>query len=347
MTKTTSMTSEDGHVSLILEELSHTAYACTALQKLSGGVLNSTYRGTLSQCLADGSSSVIIKHSSDVDGILPGLKLLAARCFREQEVLQALSNGLSIPVSLDGFLVRPPLLKHMIPPLHTQIIEDLEETIALNDFLRSPAGRDVGPTFAFSLGYALGRWLEGFHSTTSSGPKDWAERLGENKPSQQAIFLFYSTSLRRCIDSFSELFAKNGNVVRNILISSNAGPGTQTLVAPIDWESCCYGRLDQDLSYLIADIHIMNELKELEQGECILQGLIDGYQILHGEQPYHTIVYTGIQILARATFMAASYPAEEQEALLRFGRDLVIRGRERDLQWLESTPIGYLLTRGH
>lgn len=48
---------------LIQNLLAATPYACSSLERLSGGVLNFTYRGYLSQTLADGSPSVIIKYS--------------------------------------------------------------------------------------------------------------------------------------------------------------------------------------------------------------------------------------------------------------------------------------------
>lgn len=68
----------------ILEELAFTPYACSSVEQVSGGVVNFTFRGFLSNPLPDGSSSVIIKHSKDFSGFIPGVQLQAGRCVCEQ-----------------------------------------------------------------------------------------------------------------------------------------------------------------------------------------------------------------------------------------------------------------------
>lgn len=60
--------------------LSSTPYECSKIEQLSGGTLNLTYRGLLAHPLADGSKSVIIKHSKDYVTFVPGVTCLASRC---------------------------------------------------------------------------------------------------------------------------------------------------------------------------------------------------------------------------------------------------------------------------
>ena len=47
----------------LLEYLSKTQYACSAIIPLSGGVSNFTYRGQLSRPLFSGENTIVIKHT--------------------------------------------------------------------------------------------------------------------------------------------------------------------------------------------------------------------------------------------------------------------------------------------
>jgi hypothetical protein len=55
----------------ILQELSNTPFNCVHLVRLTGGILNFVYRGTLSHPLSDGAITVIIKHAEE---FMPGLE---------------------------------------------------------------------------------------------------------------------------------------------------------------------------------------------------------------------------------------------------------------------------------
>jgi len=70
----------------ILKELEFTPYACSSVEKVSGGFVNFTFRGFLSSPLSDSNTSIIIKHSKDFSGFIPGVQLQAARCVCEQRV---------------------------------------------------------------------------------------------------------------------------------------------------------------------------------------------------------------------------------------------------------------------
>lgn len=60
---------EEGAKSAIViqKALAATPYACSSIERLSGGITNFTYRGHLSNTLADGSCSVIIKYNRYLD----------------------------------------------------------------------------------------------------------------------------------------------------------------------------------------------------------------------------------------------------------------------------------------
>ena len=66
----------------ILDELRSTDYACSSLERLSGGLANYVFRGTLTAPLPDGTKEVAVKHAESSLARLPKWKLPIARCVR-------------------------------------------------------------------------------------------------------------------------------------------------------------------------------------------------------------------------------------------------------------------------
>lgn len=67
------------NVTPILKAMALTPYACSDLEQLSGGLVNLTYRGFLSQPLPDGSRSIFIKLTKDYT-LIPGASFSVDRC---------------------------------------------------------------------------------------------------------------------------------------------------------------------------------------------------------------------------------------------------------------------------
>lgn len=64
----------------VQESLEGTPFACSKLEKLSGGTANFVYRGTLKAKLGDGEETVVIKHTEGYVASNPGFKLTDRRC---------------------------------------------------------------------------------------------------------------------------------------------------------------------------------------------------------------------------------------------------------------------------
>jgi hypothetical protein len=64
----------------IIEELSATPYACSAIEPLGGGLMNATYRGHLLRPLSEGAATVIIKHGEDCSHELQLKNFSTIRC---------------------------------------------------------------------------------------------------------------------------------------------------------------------------------------------------------------------------------------------------------------------------
>ncbi|RAH61315.1 kinase-like protein [Aspergillus piperis CBS 112811] len=345
--------------------LSSTPYECSNIEQLSGGHLNLTYRGLLAHPLADGSKSVIIKHSKDYVTFVPGVTCLASRCKVEYGVLEALARGLVAPKHYEGVIVKTPCPYHFFEQ-NVQIMEDLQGTTPLVDII-SAAGCNMSPNLAASLGYAIGSWLGSLHCSTSKrggGKFD----LHENPVGRDTMYRFYLGRLEEKIRTAPHLFdgvadqvrkyaveeierrdedcgmsLVHGDFsVRNLLISDASQDRGYVTVSPIDFESSHYGRRDQDLTQIMGDLYILEIVKGVKMGRTLLQHIIRGYPVLHEEEIFHTACYVGIMIIVWTFAIGIGMTVEQEEQIILFARDLIVRSQERDRAWLETTIVGCL-----
>lgn len=67
----------------VQDQLAHTEYACSSLQRLNGGTANFVYRGKLKSAprgMAIEDSTVIVKHTKDYIALYRDFKLDSKRC---------------------------------------------------------------------------------------------------------------------------------------------------------------------------------------------------------------------------------------------------------------------------
>ena len=137
------------------------------------------------------------------------------------------------------------------------------------------------------------------------------------------------------------------NASQSLLISDiTSKSGESILLSPIDWEFAHHGRRDQDLCHITSEFYILQELKGIKACEVILQGLIAGYGVSQGSSVYNIAVYFGIHILSWVSIIAPKTTREQEEGLVRFARDPILKGREKDRGWLENTIMRYFFSEG-
>ena len=123
--------------------------------------------------------------------------------------------GICPTVNEHGFVVRSPRLLHFIPEHSTQIIENLESTVTLPEYLRSSAGQAISSSFATTLGHAVGAWLGLFHDRNSeengSGP---AATRREKIPDRELYRNLYHGCVENHISMSPQLFEGNEEVIR-------------------------------------------------------------------------------------------------------------------------------------
>jgi len=130
------------------------------------------------------------------------------------------------------------------------------------------------------------------------------------------------------------------NNLNSILISNSvASTGQDILISPIDWEVYHLGCIEFDLGQFLGDLYTHEYFKSVGSCTALLQGFVDGYKPLSKKQLASVAVYTGIQLLAWAPVVAAPITREQEEQLVSYGRDLILKGKKEDWGWLENSYI--------
>lgn len=80
----------------VQQNLKDSPYACSSLVALSGGTANFVYRGTLVTPLADGSKTVVIKHTEPYIASNFDFKLTTTRCVSLSPSLKGFQGKLDV-----------------------------------------------------------------------------------------------------------------------------------------------------------------------------------------------------------------------------------------------------------
>ncbi|OGM40063.1 hypothetical protein ABOM_011283 [Aspergillus bombycis] len=151
-----------------LRNLSLTPYACSSIERLSGGLMNITYKGHLLRPLSDGATTIIMKTGEEESALIPGLKFSTTRCVTEQAMLQHMGGRPFVVDPETHISVRSPCLYQYFSKSNMQVMEDITNSQPLQDLLLSPVAANMTTAAAKALGESLGVWISYFHSTCQS-----------------------------------------------------------------------------------------------------------------------------------------------------------------------------------
>ncbi|KAL3469765.1 kinase-like domain-containing protein [Aspergillus californicus] len=351
----------------VANELSSTPFACTELTQLSGGTANFVYRGVLSQPLADGTTTVIVKHTKDYVASNRAFKLDAKRCLTEESALRALNSMHSITTTNDGpggqkyqITVKTPQLLHFNAATYTQVLEDLFDAVDLKTFLLSPGVTgNISEEWDRSIGRTLGVWLRYFHCWISEAARgDVARGFGENEEMRKLKFSINYDSLVAMVDTYPEVLEGSRAVFEkvrelaaaeldegdtigaihgdfwsgNVLIPKSAltNPLPTTPLFITDWELAQKGTRALDLGQMIAELYMLKHFKDIDDGLWAIEGFAEGYQDLSEDLAFRTIMHVGVHLVFWGSTVPGWGTKEQVLDVVRQGRDLIIGAWEKD-----------------
>ncbi|KAE8134036.1 kinase-like domain-containing protein [Aspergillus pseudotamarii] len=357
----------------ILSELSTTPYACSSVEQLSGGTANFVFRGTLLRSRPDGTTTVVIKHTEDYIASNREFKLSAQRCLIEKSILTSLNNFPSSKITNDEdtasqFTAKTPLIYSFNPLTHTQVMEDLPDSVDLKSFFVSTSSaRTVPREWAVSLGRALGHWLSSFHSWGKEPAQaDVARELEQNHFFRDLKFSINYDSLVNMVSKYPEILEGSRAVFEKVrdMAKSESGrkdgegfgvihgdfwPGniilpktsldTQYLNTPlfiIDWELAQCGTRALDLGQMMAELYELKHYKDIDSGVWMIQGIMQAYPALSEEMAFRTLIHVGTHLMYFGSTVPGWGTERQIADVVRLGRDLIVKAWEKDKNWFKG-----------
>lgn len=177
--------------------------------------------------------SIIIKHAKDYLASNTSFKLDITRCVstilwnimdfghilissqdHETAILRALDS--LPPYSKDDIMVKTPRLFYFDQESHTQVLEDLPNSLDLKTFLISESN-SLSKSSGLSIGRALGSWLRSLHNwATENEQAALTGILRQNKSMQQIKFYANYTLLVESIENFPTLLEGSRSVFNQV-----------------------------------------------------------------------------------------------------------------------------------
>ncbi|KAH8765989.1 kinase-like domain-containing protein [Diaporthe sp. PMI_573] len=140
----------------------------------------------------------------------------------------------------------------------------------------------------------------------------------------------------------------SGNVlVPNAKWQESRSPGhAPNRLFVIDWELAQFGHRAIDIGGMLADLYERNHFKDSDAVLPAMKGFADGYGRISDEMAFRTAIHAGVHLICwhirRNPNLPLSAPMEKVLSALTIGRDLVLKGWEKDRLWLENSVLAAL-----
>ncbi|KAE8381228.1 kinase-like domain-containing protein [Aspergillus bertholletiae] len=340
----------------IIKTLSQTQYACSDIKRISGGYINFTYRGHVLCPLSDGSTSVIIKHGEEYSPEIQNISVSTIRCEAEHSMIQRINRTCLQHVVYSNASVRVPHVYQFFPECNTQVMEDFKDSKSLRAALRF-----LSMSSAASIGQGLGEWLASFHSwARAQGDTGLPTVIRGNSELYDMQVRYICHEILReceservsqyCREKLLGLDKEDVGVVhgdftsRNILIQNFHVKDSQPInLAIVDWEVCHYGNQSRDVAGFIASIYMAHHFDDVDVADRMLQAFIQGYGLLSEEQAFRIVVETGICFFLWHVYTDGKQTEKQVKDLLQLAHCLLVKGCEKDWEWIEHSFLGCLL----
>lgn len=114
----------------------------------------------------------------------------------------------------------------------------------------------------------------------------------------------------------------------------------------IDWEFAQYGDRSYDLGQIVGDLYERKVFGNFSNVMTVMNAVIDGYGELSDEMAFRTASYVGVHLISwdnrRPRQGPRVAPPEVATAGLAIGRDLIVKGWEKDRGFFEKGDLASL-----
>lgn len=114
----------------------------------------------------------------------------------------------------------------------------------------------------------------------------------------------------------------------------------------IDWELAQFGHRAIDVGGMLADLYERKHFKDSDVVIPVMKGFVDGYGMISDEMAFRIAIHAGVHLICwhirRNPNLPLSAPRDKVVSALTIGRDLVLKGWEKDRRWLKSSVLAPL-----
>lgn len=99
---------------------------------------------------------------------------------------------------------------------------------------------------------------------------------------------------------------------------------------------------------MLADLYERKHFRDVDTAIEVMEGFMEGYGPMSDEMAFRTCIHTGVHLICwhirRNPCLPLPAPLDKGISALTLGRDLVLKGWEKDRKWFESSFLGPLFT---
>ncbi|CZR69204.1 uncharacterized protein PAC_19104 [Phialocephala subalpina] len=326
------------------------------------------------------TKSVIVKHTTNFVSANRNFPLDASRCIFEESMLEAL-DSLKPSSTPHQFTIKTPRLYLFNRETNTQVHEDFTDTTDLKSVFISQNANDIrSQSVATSIGHALGAWTRSFHSWASAPAQaQLRTEIANNKLMRELKLKITYDSFVGVLEKFPDILGHNREVLEevkasalgefggpvaniggdywgiihgdfwagNVLVPNALLPKLEAInLVVIDWELAQIGHRAYDLGQMLGDLYERKHFKNVDGAVWAIEGFLEGYGPLDDDFAFRTAIHTGVHVLGwynrRNPAAALRGTPEQIQSFVTFGRDLILKGWEKDKKWFEHSVFASL-----
>lgn len=350
--------------------LSPTPYACTSLVPLKGGYANTTLRGTLTNPLQDGSKTVVVKHTKDIQ-LTEDFKLEAVRLDFENEMLHTARQAIRIEVANSVIIGIPEVYYY---DRRNKILVMQDAGVGVKDLKNSLLAGEISAKQADIIGEALARFSSRLHSwgkTESHLYEDiqkhrqatnvytWATygRLAETigmvsdgslEAYREIFHQAHQVMSSEIRDSANSVIIHGDYWTGNILVSLDQDDmpiGVKSLYV-IDWEISRVGPALFDIGQMSAEIFLVNHFRQKTEATRLLDAFLGNYEGLTSlNARCKMAVHFGTHLVVWPIRVPGWGTTKEVEECAKLGAQFIEKGLQGDVEWLKESVLGEMFRR--
>lgn len=347
--------------------LANGPYACSSLEKLSGGTANFVYRGVLRTPLEDGAHTVVIKHTEPYVASNPAFKLTSTRCEFEESILSALQT--LAPSTYSNITIQTPRMYYFSSETNTQIYSDLPASTELKTYALT---HTLTNAQCSRLGHSLGIWAKTFHVWAQAPEQEkLRETIKGNVAMKELKFQVNYQTLVATVDRFPEILENSKSVFESVrddvrstldthegvLIHGDFWSGNVLLpnsplsdeehtlkMFIIDWELTHLSSVAFDLGQMIAELFELKHFKDIDAGVWLIESFMAGYGTIEDDLAFKTAIHLGTHLICWGSRVAGWGTEEQIKDVVRIGKEFVVSGWEKDRRFFDGTVLRCLFT---